>query len=87
MRKMVESEGNCPLFQVFYVKEGNEQGAEFKTVSEVDFGEVKKRLEQGEAILIVPKALQNLDLNHSPFPDASDSAKKNAAEPWYFTHE
>lgn len=89
MRKVKEFKGKRPLFQVLFLKEGIERGAEVKAVNEVDFGEVKKRLEQGEAIFIVPRQVRNVKRSYLSFLGICirDSGKKQAAEPWYFTHE
>lgn len=89
MGKVEELKGKRPLFQVLFLKESDERGAEVKEVNEVDFREVKKHLEQGEAIFIVPKHVRNLKTSYLSFLGICirDSGKKQAAEPWYFTHE
>jgi len=73
--------------RLFFLKEGVERSVEVHEVGCVDFAEIEKRLEQGEAIIIAPEPAKNIELNRVSYRGVRDFSKKQAAEPWYFTHE
>jgi len=74
-------------FRLFFLREGSERGVEVREVQGVDFQEIEKRLEQGEAIVIAPQSVKNLEISHVSYRGMRDFSKRRAEEPWYFTHE
>jgi len=66
------------MFQLFFLKDDEEQSVEVKEVEEIDFGNVKKRVEQGESVFITPKCKEKLE--------TSLFEEEDIAEQWYFTH-
>jgi len=78
LRNVVEVDEEKPLFQVFFLKDDEYQSVEVKEVEEIDFEEVKKRLEQGESVFITRKRKQRLN--------KTLVAREDAAELWYFSH-
>ena len=77
LRKVIEDDEEKPLFQLFFLREDEDQSVEVVEVEEIDFREVERRLEQGESVFIMRKRKQKLN--------ATLVAKESAAEPWYFT--
>ena len=75
---VVEVNKEKPLFQLFYLKDDENQSVEVKEVEEVDFREVEKRLKQGESVFITCKREQKINVNLV--------AMEGAAESWYFHH-
>jgi len=78
LKKDVDENGEKLLFQLFYLKDDEDQSVEVEEVQEIDFSEVKKRVGQGESVFITSKSKQKLNSNLI----ASDEA----TEPWYFYH-
>ena len=78
MRNFFEAHEEKPLFQLFYLKDDENESVEVEEVEEIDFGEVKKRLKQGESVFITSKRKQKLS--------TSLSAREDVAELWYFAH-
>jgi len=78
LRNVIQVDEERPVFQLFFLKDNEDQNVEVKEVEEIDFRGVKERLEQGESIFIVRK--RKLKLNRSPV------AREDAAKPLYFTH-
>ena len=78
LRNVVEVNEEKPLFQLFFLKDDEDRSVEVKEVEEVDFGEVERRLKQGESVFITRKRKQELN--------TSLVAWEDAAEPWYFSH-
>jgi len=74
LRNVIETNEEKPLFQLFFLKNDEDQSVE---VEEIDFTEVKKRLERGESVFITRKRKQKLDL--------SQIASEDVIEPWYFS--
>jgi hypothetical protein len=62
-------------FQLFFLKNDETQNVEVIELNEINFEEVKSRLEKGESILITRKQMQNSEMNFIAY----DTAK----EPWY----
>jgi len=62
-------------FQLFFLKNDATQNVEVTELTEINFEEVKSRLEKGESIFITRKQTQNSDMNFIAY----DRAK----EPWY----
>ena len=74
----VESNRENSLFQLFFLLNNENQDIEVVEVEEIDFTEVKNRLEKGESVFITRKRKQKLE----PILVASEET----VEPWYFTH-
>ncbi len=51
------------LFQLFFLKEDEDQSVEIEEVEEIDFAEVKKHIERGESVFITRKREEKLDAN------------------------
>jgi hypothetical protein len=66
------------LFQLFFLKNNEEQSVEVEEVEEIDFAEVKKHIERGESVFITHKRREKMD--------ASLVTEENAAEYWYFSN-
>jgi len=78
LRKVVEIDKEKPMFQLLFLKDDEDQFVEVLEVEEIDFREVKKRLEQGESVFITRKRKEKLK--------ARLVASEDSAEPRYFTH-
>lgn len=78
LRKLMKVDEEKPVFQLFFLKEDEDQSVDVEEVGEVDFREVERRLRQGESVFITPKRKQELKTRLVIEEDAS--------EPWYFTH-
>ncbi|NIR87711.1 hypothetical protein GWO13_09200 [Candidatus Bathyarchaeota archaeon] len=78
LRKVVQVKEEKPLFQLFFLKDDEDQSVEVKEVEKIDFREVKKRLEQGESVFITRKRKDKLN--------TSLVARGDVADPWYFSH-
>ena len=76
-RKITKVCEEDPLFQLFFLKDDQNQSVEVEEVEEIDFTEVKKRIERGESVFITHKREEKLD--------ASLVAEENVAELWYFS--
>ena len=74
-RNVIEVNEEKPLFQLFFLKDDEDQRVE---VEEIDFRGVKKRLEQGESVFITRKRKQKLNTGLV--------AREDASELWYFSH-
>ena len=61
LKNVIEANEEKPLFQLFFLKDEEDQGVEVKEVEEVDFGEVERRLKQGESVFITCKRKQELN--------------------------
>jgi len=77
LRNVVEVNEEKPLFQLFFLKENEDQGVEIVEVEEIDFKEVERRLKQEESVFITRKRKQKLN---TTLVD-----KESVAEPWYLT--
>ena len=65
-------------FQLFFLLNNENQDIEVVEVKEIDFTEVKNRLEKGESVFITRKRKQKLE----PILVANEET----VDPWYFTH-
>ena len=54
-RNLVEIDEGKPLFQLFFLRDNEDQSVEVEEVEEIDFREVKKHLENGESVFITLK--------------------------------
>ncbi|MGQ9460325.1 MAG: hypothetical protein ACUVRA_03725 [Candidatus Bathyarchaeaceae archaeon] len=78
LRRVIEVDEEKPLFQLFFLKDDEDQSTEVKEVEEIDFGEVEERLKHGESVFITHKRKQKFN--------TSLVAEEDAAKSWYFTH-
>lgn len=76
--KYIESNRENSVFQLFFLLNNENQDIEVVEVEEIDFTEVKKRLEKGESVFITRKRKQKLE----PILVAGEET----ADPWYFYH-
>jgi hypothetical protein len=77
-RNSVEIDEEKPLFQLFFLRNNEDQSVEVEEVKEIDFRKVKEHLEQGESVFITLKRKEKVEKSVVEW--------ENAAEPWYFTH-
>jgi len=77
-RTSVEIDEEKPLFQLFFLRNNEDQSVEVEEVEEIDFRKVKERLEEGESVFIAPKRKEKVETSLVEW--------ENAAETWYFTH-
>lgn len=70
------------IFQLFFLKDNEDESIEVTEVEEIDFIEVLRHLEQGNSIFIAPKRNQKFAKN----PIFGKVSGKDLEEPWYFTH-
>jgi len=75
---IVEVNEEKPLFQLFFLKDDEDQSVEVLEVEEIDFVEVERRLNQGESVFITHKRKEKLN--------TSLAINEDAGEQWYFTH-
>jgi len=78
LRNFGEVDEEKPLFQLFFLKDDEDRSVEVEEVEEINFEEVRKRLEQGESVFITHKGKQRLN--------TTLVAEKGEAELWYFSH-
>ncbi|GEM_PF-5372600 len=52
-----------PVFQLIFMSNDEEQSVEVKEVDEIDFVEVKMRVEKGDSIFITKRENEKIDLN------------------------
>jgi len=74
-RNVMENKKKETPLQLFFLKNDEPQNVEVIEVDEIDFEEVKSRLEKGESVFITRKQEQTSDMNFIAY----DLAK----EPWY----
>jgi len=77
-RNFVEIDKEKPLFQLFFLRNNENQTVMVEEVEEIDFGKVKERLEQGESVFITPKRKEKVE--------TSLVEREHAVETLYFTH-
>ena len=75
-RNVMENKKKETHLQLFFLKNDETQNVEVVEVDEIDFEEVKSRLEKGESMFITRKQEQKSDMNFIAY----DLVK----EPWYF---
>lgn len=76
-RNFVEIDEEKPLFQLFFLRNNENQSVEVEEVKEIDFRKVKEHLEKGESVFITLKRKEKVETRLVKGEDA--------AEPWYFT--
>jgi hypothetical protein len=75
----IESNLENSVFQLFFLLNNENQDIEVVEAEEIDFTEVKKRLEKGESVFITRKRKQKSE----PILVASEEL---VDDPWFFTH-
>ena len=75
MRNVIENKKKEAPFQMFFLKNDENQTVESIESNEIDFKEVKRHLENGESVCITPKKEQK--------PDVNFIAYEQVKEPWY----
>jgi hypothetical protein len=76
-RKVTKVYKERTLFQLFFLRDDEDQSVEIEEIEEIDFAEVKKHIERGESVFITRKREEKLD--------ASLVAEENTEELWYFS--
>ena len=61
LRNVIEVDEEKPLFQVFFLKDDEDQSVEVVEVEEIDFREAERRLKQGESVFVTCKRKQELN--------------------------
>ncbi len=77
-RNLVEIDEEKPLFQLFFLRNDENETVIVEEVEKIDFEMVKERLEQGESVFITPKRKENVGMSLVEW--------EHTAETWYFTH-
>ena len=77
LRNFGEVSEERPLFQLFFLKDDENQSVEVEEVKEINFEEVRKRLERGESVFITRKGRQR--------SNTILVAEKDEAELWYLS--
>lgn len=77
LRNVIKVNEEKPLFQLFFLKDDEDQSVVVEEVEEIDFAMVKRHVEQGESVFITCKHKQKLN---TTLVD-----REAASEPWYFT--
>jgi hypothetical protein len=62
-RNVIENKKKETPFQIFFLKNDKNQSVEVAEVDEIDFEEVKSRLERGESVYITRKREHKSDVN------------------------
>jgi len=75
MMKNITKNNKLP-FQLFYLKNDDNQPIEAVEVNEINLEEIKKHLEQGESVHIACKRPEKRDVNFIAYEELK--------EPWYF---
>ncbi len=74
-RNIMKNRKKETALQLFFLKNDETQNVEVVEVNEIDFEEVKSRLERGESIFITRKQEQTSDMNFIAY--------EIVKEPWY----
>jgi len=77
LRSVMETKKEKLTFQVFFLKNDEDQGVEVIEGKEIDFEEVKRRIERGESVFITRRQEQKLKPNLF-----SNKVEKDS---WYFS--
>lgn len=78
LEKTIQLNEKPPKFRLFFLKDDEEQNVEVEEVEEIDFENVRKRVEHGESVFITRKSKEK--------SERSLVEEENAVELWYFTH-
>ena len=71
-----------PLFQIVFLGDDIEQSVEVKEVDEVDFAEVKLRLESGESVFMTKRECEKVETGDVE----KEVGLKGVEKPWYIAH-
>ena len=74
-KTVIENKKKETPFQLFFLKNDENQNVEVIELNEINFEEVKSHLERGDSVFITRKRGQTSDMNFSAY----DMVK----EPWY----
>jgi len=74
-RNIIEKKKKETPLQLFFLKNDETQNVEVVEVDEIDFEEVKSRLEKGESVFMTRKREQKSDMNFIAYEIVKD--------PWY----
>jgi len=77
LKNVVEVNEEKSLFQLFFLKEDEDSSVEVEEVEKIDFGEVERRLKQGESVFITHKSKQKSNTRMV--------AEEESEELWYFS--
>ncbi len=77
-RSLAGTDEEKPLFQLFFLRNDESETVMVEEVQEIDFGKVKERLEQGEAVFITPTRKEKVGMSLVEW--------EYTAETWYSTH-
>ena len=78
LRNVLKNKKKEAAFQLFFLDNDPDQSVEVVEEDEIDFEEVKRRLEKGKSVFMAPKREQK--------PDVNFIAYEQVKEPWYFIH-
>jgi hypothetical protein len=76
-KTVIENKKKETPFQLFFLKNDENQNVEVIELNEINFEEVKSHLERGESVFITRKREQTSEMNIIAY-------EKVAKEPWYF---
>jgi hypothetical protein len=76
LRSVIETKKEKLIFQVFFLK-NEDEGVEVIEVEEIDFEEVKRRIEDGQSVFITRK--------QEPKAEESRLTSNIEKEPWYIS--
>jgi hypothetical protein len=74
-KTVIKNKKKEAAFRLFFLKNGATQNVEVVELNEINFEELKSRLEKGESIFITRKQKQKSDMNFVAY--------EVAKEPWY----
>lgn len=95
MKNLLGESEEKTLFQLFFLRNDENQSVEIEEVEQIDFAKIRKRLQQGEAVFITAKPAHKLVKRkqtrilrnrYVSREIAKEVSKKTAAQPFYFTH-
>lgn len=75
---LVESNRENAICQLFFLTNNEKQDIEIVEIENIDFAEVRKRLERGESVFIACKNNQK--------SERILAAGEETVKPWYITH-
>lgn len=85
-RGTIEEYKTRPLFQLVFLSQDEDQSVEVKEVQEVDFEELKTRLERGESVFITTKGNEKIELIELDKECEKIDEKRDRKKPWYIRH-
>jgi len=77
LKSVIETRKERLPFQVFFLKNDEDQGVEVAEIEEIDFEEVKRRIERGESVFITRR--------QEPKARTTRITKKVEKDPWYLS--